>query len=143
MITNSARPSRESSQKNPSLADEPFVAAMKALPAMSAGVRELVRERLLKLAGADRSEAVDFSFGDSEIYWRSPGAGPDDLLAEGYRGEGISVTLRDQMGEPLVEWEGDVACSLLELGRLVGRERCDESAELTPLDEQYLAEMEV
>ncbi len=133
----------QSSQKKPSLADEPFVAAMKALPAMSAGLRELVRERLLKLAGADRSEAVDFAFGDSEIYWRSPGAGPDGLLAEGYRGHQISVTLRDQIGDPLVEWEGDVAFSLLELGRLAGRERNDESAELTPLDEQYLAERKV
>jgi hypothetical protein len=32
---------------------------------------------------------------------------------------------------------------LLELGRLAGRERNDESAELTPLDEQYLAERDV
>lgn len=57
-----------------SLADEPLAAAMRALPPMAAGTRELVRERLWKLTSADRGECVDFTFGDSEIYWYTPGA---------------------------------------------------------------------
>lgn len=125
-----------------SLADEPLAAAMRALPPMAAGTRELVRERLWKLASADRGECVDFTFGDSEIYWHTPGAKSSRPLAAGYRGREISVTLFDRLGDPLVEWEEDVAWSLLSLGRLVGRERNDETAELDAFDEIYLREKE-
>jgi hypothetical protein len=126
-----------------SLADEPLAAAMRALPPMAAGTRELVRERLWMLTSADRGECVDFTFGDSEIYWYTPGAKSSRPLAEGYYGREISVTLFDRLGDPLVEWEETVAWSLLALGRLVGRERNDEAVDLDALDELYLAEREV
>jgi hypothetical protein len=116
---------------------------MAALPPMSAGLREQVRERLLALASAHRHELVDFSFGDSEIFWAADHPRSQTELALGYRGQEVSVTLLDQLGQPLVEWEGAVARPLLELGRLAGRERNDETAELTPAAEQYLNAREV
>jgi hypothetical protein len=110
---------------------------------MAAGTRELVRERLWKLTSADRGECVDFTFGDSEIYWWTPGAKSSRPLAEGYYGREISVTLLDCLGDPLVEWEENVAWSLLQLGRLIGRERNDTAVDLDAFDELYLNEKDV
>lgn len=125
------------------LCREPFAAALAALPPMCAGVREQVRERLLGLASADRHELVNFSCGDSEISWEPPKSRSANQLAVGYSGRQASVTLLDRPGQPLVEREGDIAWSPLPLGLLAGRERNDETAELTPLDELYLHAREV
>lgn len=125
------------------LCQEPFAAALAALPPMCAGVREQVRERLLGLASAHRHELVDFSFGDREISWQPPKDRRGHQLAVGYSGGEASVTLLDRLGQPLVAWEGDIAWSLLPLGWLAGRERNDETAELSPLDESYLHAREV
>jgi hypothetical protein len=125
----------------PSLADEPFAAAIAALPPMADERRALVGERLLALAYAHRHEMVDFSFGDKEVVWCSNGE--SEQLAMGYDGEEPSLTLLDPTGEPVAEWAGEDTWALLSLGRLAGRERNDSSVDLSPLDEVYLAQRDV
>jgi hypothetical protein len=127
--------------------------AMEELPSL-----EQIGERLLALATSERGELVDFSFGDSELTWRAPGGwdveeGDEDEdededappnLGVGYDGGGgAEVSVLDENGKTLAKWEGEDAWPLLTLGRLHGRERNDESAELTPCDELYLAQREV
>ena len=55
-----------------SLSHEPFAAAMRELPWMAAGKRELIRERLLKLATAYRL-AAPYAPGPDEVLWYAPG----------------------------------------------------------------------
>jgi hypothetical protein len=126
-----------------SLETEPFAAAMNALAPMPEEPRRLVGERLLALADARRHEILDFSFGDKEVVWSSTGDASNraERLAVSYDGYGKpSVTILDLAGDPLAEWEGEDAWPLLSLGRLAGRERNDETAELTPLDKRELSE---
>lgn len=126
------------------LSQEPFKAAIAALHALHAGTRETIRERLLRLAGAERRECHDFAFGDTEIFWVPQDWRFDHDFAVGYVGSGgPEVILFDDLGDRLMTWEGDVARELAGVGRLAGRERNDETAELNALDELWLAEREV
>jgi hypothetical protein len=129
MNTNSTQSSQD--QSHPSLADEPFAAAMAALPLMLAERRALIGERLLALAAADRKELLDPGMGDAEFSWwprGEVGEWPvleDDAkepLACGYVGHGAELVILDEYGEHVARWEGEVAYDLVELGRFVRRE---------------------
>jgi hypothetical protein len=129
MNTQPTQPSQD--QSHPSLADEPFAAAMAALELMSVERRALIGERLLALAAADRKELLDPGMGDAEFSWwprGEVGEWPvleDDAkepLACGYVGHGAELVILDEYGEHVAKWEGEVAYDLVELGRFVARE---------------------
>jgi hypothetical protein len=123
-----------------SLSHEPFAAAMRELPWMAAGKRELIRERLLKLATAHRL-AAPYAPGPDEVLWYAPGDKSSRQLARGHYGGGEDpdrVVLFDALGKRLFEWEGDVAFELTFAGRYAGRWGDIETGELIPLDELYL-----
>jgi hypothetical protein len=105
------------------LNDEPFASAMGALPLMSVERREVIGQRLLKLATA--TAEVIYSVGSSVVYltWRDGldlVAEGDTLFAPG------SIAIFDDDGEVLVEWSpyikrwhGEIVEPLLGLGEHV------------------------
>jgi hypothetical protein len=107
-------------------------AALEAVSLMSDESRALIAQRLRAVSAATRYEATYFCLGTVSFCWRSPDvdrgdphlARGEDERAENLGGddtdehECVSFTLLNSGGEPLAEWTGDVAASLLQLGSL-------------------------